>query len=173
MTEYKTMCGKALILQLPEAVRDLWNAQQALAKHYIHTGLRFTLDGRLVGDIAEALALQHFDLVFPEKRTGGVDALTKTGKTVQVKATGKDHSGPAFTPGKGGADYLLFFRIDFETNTATVAYNGPEAPIRALLPNGDWSGTKVVALADVKRLAAVVPRAETLPLKPADLLAGC
>jgi hypothetical protein len=147
------MQEKALTLQLPNVVRVLWAAQQALAVHYADTGLKFTLDGRLVGDIAEALALQHFDLLPPEKRTGGVDALTKEGKSVQVKATGKEKSGPAFTPGKGFADYLLFFRIDFEANTASVVYNGPEAPIRALLSDGDWRGTKVLPLADVRALA--------------------
>jgi hypothetical protein len=138
--------NKDLVLQLPDVVRALWSAQQALARHYSHTGLRFTLDGRLVGDIAEALALEHFDLVLPKKRTGGVDALTKAEKTVQVKSTGKENCGPAFTPGEGTADYLLFFRINFEANTASIAYNGPEAPIRALLPTGIWTGTKVIAL---------------------------
>lgn len=140
-------------IKLPEVINKLWIAQQALVAHYADTGLKFTLDGRLVGDIAEALALHHFDLALPQKRTGGVDALTRTGKTVQVKATGKSSSGPAFTPGKGRADYLIFFAIDFETNTATVVYNGPEAPIRALLPNEGWTGTKVLPLAEMHRLA--------------------
>jgi hypothetical protein len=157
--------NKDLVLQLPDVVRDLWSAQQALARHYSDTGLRFTLDGRLVGDIAEALAREHFDLVPPKKRTGGVDALTMTGKTVQVKATGNDKSGPAFTPGEGYADYLLFFRIDFDANTASVAYNGPEASIRALLPKGNWTGTRVVALADIQKLANKVAIEETLPPK--------
>uniref|UniRef100_UPI003D18E37D DUF6998 domain-containing protein n=1 Tax=Pseudomonas viridiflava TaxID=33069 RepID=UPI003D18E37D len=84
-----------VVLPLPEVIADLWKAQQTLAAHYVSTGLKFTLDGRLVGDIAEALALEHFDLLIPEKRTGGVDALTRTGKTVQVKATGRTRSGPS------------------------------------------------------------------------------
>jgi hypothetical protein len=159
------LSNKDLLLKLPEVVHDLWSAQQALARHYSNTGLRFTLDGRLVGDIAEALALEHFDLVLPKKRTGGVDARTKTGKTVQVKATGKDKSGPAFTPGEGSAEYLLFFRINFKANTATVAYNGPEAPIRALLPKGNWKGTQLIALAEIQKLANKVAVEEALPRK--------
>lgn len=153
---------KSLVLKFPEVVRALSNAQKALARHYSSTGLKFTLDGRLVGDIAEALALEYFDLMLPEKRTGGVDALTKLGKkTVQVKATGKEKSGPAFTPGEGFADYLLFFRIDFDANTASVAYNGPEAPVRALLPKR-WVGTKVIPLADIRELAKEVVNEEAL-----------
>lgn len=153
-----------LTLQLPDAVKMLWNAQQALAAHYAATGLKFTLDGRLVGDIAEALALSHFDLLLPEKRTGGVDALTRQGKTVQVKATGKPRTGPAFTPGRGTADYLLFFAIDFEKNTAAVVYNGPEEPVRRLLPTGEWSGTKVLPLAQVCAIAREVAPDGRIPL---------
>ncbi|MBZ5788739.1 hypothetical protein K8353_01325 [Burkholderia contaminans] len=151
------------ILHLPPLIRELWKAQQALVEHYSHTGLRFTFDGRLVGDIAEAVALHHFDLIATEKRTGGVDALTRSGKTVQVKASGARSSGPAFTPGKGTADYLLFFHIDFAGGTATLVYNGPEAPVRSQLP-AEWKGTKSVSLRKILALAAGVDTADVLPL---------
>jgi hypothetical protein len=147
------MPDTAIIVELPAVIKNLWTAQQALAEYYNDTGLKFTLDGRLVGDIAEAIALQHFNLLLPQSRTGGVDAITPTGKTVQVKATGNPKSGPAFTPGRDCADYLLFFAINFEANTASVIYNGPEAPVRALLPAQGWAGTKVIPLADMHRLA--------------------
>ena len=150
------------MIMLPSVVRDLWCAQQALALHYASTGLKFTLDGRLVGDIAEALALRHFDLVAPERRTKGVDALTRSGRTVQVKATGRPNAGPAFTRGQGFAEYLLFFRIDFDAGTASVLYKGPEAPIRALLPN-EWDGTYVVKLAAVTAATSSVADHEMLP----------
>jgi hypothetical protein len=152
-----------MILNLPEVVKGLWTAQQAVANHYADTGLKFTLDGRLIGDIAEAVALYHFDLVLPEKRTGGVDALTRSGNTVQIKATGKPKSGPAFTPGKGRADYLLFFAIDFKANTVSVIYNGPEAPVRALLPVKGWAGTKVLSLPKMVRLAKTIAPSDMIP----------
>lgn len=166
------MHDSPITLPLPAVVKDLWNAQQALAEHYCGTGLKFTLDGRLVGDIAEALALHHFDLLPPKKRTGGVDALTRTGATVQIKATGNRKSGPAFTPGKGYADHLLFFSLDFEANSASVLYNGPEAPIRALLPV-KWSGTRVIRLTDIRTLARDVAAPDKIPLSssgPAGLI---
>jgi hypothetical protein len=155
------MRSEPLVLSLPDVVCHLWRAQQRVKAHYKQTKLEFTLDGRLVGDIAEALAMEHFRLLPPPKRTGGVDALTTDGRTVQVKATGKPKCGPAFTPGQGVADLLLFFRINFEAGTATVLYNGPEAPIRALLPRA-WSGTKVVSLAEVLRLSAGVHAGDRL-----------
>jgi len=156
------MSDAIITLKLPEVIKNLWAAQQALAKHYKDTGLKFTLDGRLVGDIAEALALDYFDLELPPKRTGGVDALTRSGKTVQVKATGNPKSGPAFTPGKGRAEYLLFFAIDFQANTASVIYNGPEAPVRTLLPAEEWSGTKVLPLVEMVRLAKTVASSDRI-----------
>ncbi|WP_439885291.1 DUF6998 domain-containing protein [Pseudomonas syringae] len=71
----------------------------------------------------------------------------------------------AFKPGKGFADYPLFFRIDFESNTAMVAYNGPEAPVRRLLPENGWAGTKVLSLAAIQLLALEVNPLDRLPLK--------
>lgn len=159
------MADELSSLPMPDAVHALWKAQQALAKHYTDTGLKFTLDGRLVGDIAEALALEHFDLVWPKKRTKGVDALTKADETVQIKATGRTGCGPTFTPGEGAAKYLLFFQLDFPNNVARVAYNGPEAPIRALLPNGNWAGSIAISLADIQRLAKKIGLGDSLPGK--------
>jgi hypothetical protein len=151
-----------VVIEMPSVVRDLWCAQQALAIHYASTGLKFTLDGRLVGDIAEALAAQHFDLVAPKIRTKGVDCPTRSGRTVQVKASGRPNAGPAFTRGRGFAEYLPFLRIDFHACTSSVIYNGPEAPIRALLP-AEWDGTYVVDLASVAAAARTVADNEMLP----------
>lgn len=148
---------------MPLAVAELRKAQQALAHHYVATGLKFTLDGRLVGDIAEALAFEHFDLVPPARRTGGVDALTRNNRTVQVKCTGKRECGPAFSRGKVGAEFLLFFYLDFEANSATVIYNGPEAPVRVHLPE-EWSGTCSVPLSKMRELERQVPEGQRLPL---------
>jgi len=79
-----------------------------------------------VGDIARAVALHHFDLLLPQKHTGSVEAWTRTEKTVQVKETVTPKPGLEFTLGKERADYLLFFAIHLNENTATVIYNGPK-----------------------------------------------
>lgn len=159
------MLKTPIVLSLPKPVSDLWRAQQALTKHYANTGLKFTLDGRLVGDIAEALALEYFELSLPTKRTKGVDALTASGETVQIKASGLKDSGPAFTPGTGIARYLLFFRIDFSLGSATVLYNGLEAPVREKLLPREWTGTKVVKLSALRALGHELGDTNALPLK--------
>jgi hypothetical protein len=148
---------------LPSVITDLWKSHQELVTHYKSTPLKFTLDGRLVGDIAEAIAVEKFRLVFPKKRTPGVDALTEQNETVQIKATGSRTKGPAFSPGAGKARYLLFLQLDFEAGEAVVIYNGLEEPVRKLLPN-TWKGTKVVSLRRLEELASASNLGLTLPL---------
>lgn len=147
--------------RMEQAVKDFVKAHRRLRTHYEDTGLSFTLDGKLVGDIAEVLAAQLFGLVLCRQRIAGVDCHTTEGKSVQVKATGLSRKGPAFTPGEGRADYLLFLRLDFDNATGTVAYNGPEEPVRRLLPVG-FTGTKRVSLARILKADAAVAESDRL-----------
>lgn len=163
------MSNKPIVLKLPKQVQELWCAQQALKERYSKTGLKFTLDGRLVGDIAEAIAFEKFDLVWPENRTAGVDFVVRNSeKTVQVKASGLPGGGPSFSPGEGKADYLLFFQLDFKNGKASVIYNGPERQVRSYLP-ATFKSTKTVRLDIVRAEAEKVPREKTLLLRePAE-----
>ena len=121
-------------IPLPPVIANFVEAHEKLIQQWATTGLKFTLDGRLVGDIAEAVAAHEFGLHFPERRTPGVDLLTKDGLSVQIKASGIG-KGPAFSPGEGIADHLIFMMLDFKNCHADVLYNGPEAPVRAELPS--------------------------------------
>lgn len=140
---------------LPDHVRDLVTAHAALVGAYASTKLRFTFDGRLVGDIAEATAAEAFGLELCRVRTAGVDAHALDGRSVQIKASGIG-KGPAFTPGEGRADHLIFLLLDFVRAEAFVRYNGPEKPVRAELPRG-FIGTKRVSLPRILALDAAVP----------------
>ena len=133
---------------LPPAVLALCKARDVLKGHYSDSGLTFTLDGKLVGDIGEAVAADIFGLSLCGKRTKAIDAIATDGRTVQIKATGSSKRGPAFTPGEGTADHLIFIYLTFDAGSAEVRYNGPEAPVRALLPTS-WSGTACPTLASV------------------------
>lgn len=162
--------GSADLIGLPDAVRDLVIAHRALVRTYASTGLRFTLDGRLVGDIGEAIASEAFGLDLCSRRTPGVDAHASDGRTVQIKASGIS-KGPAFTPGEGRADHLLFLIIDFDKAAAHVRYNGPEAPVRAQL-KPTFVGTKRVSLLRLAALDAAVPHALRLIRTPAKQKRG-
>ena len=148
--------------QMAEVVKDFVTAHRRLRAYYQRTRLEFTLDGKLVGDLAEVIAVELFGLKLCERRTAGVDCVAQDGRSVQVKATGLSSKGPAFTPGEGRADHLVFLRLDFDKATGVIAYNGPEAPIRRLLrPN--FTGTKRVPLAAVLALNASVAESDRLP----------
>lgn len=136
-------------IPIPAAVMKLWKAHVAMCKHFKRSGLTFTLDGKLVGDIAEMMVADAIDLELCRTRTPGVDGHTRDGRSVQIKATCKPKAGPAFTPGEGTADQLIFVRIDFPRACAEVLYDGPEAPVRRLLPK-KLIGTKRIPLGQVK-----------------------
>jgi hypothetical protein len=158
------MSQDALKFDLPPAMRRLCAAHQEVVTHYARTGLKFTLDGRLVGDLAEAIALELFDIVPCKARTNGADAEVRgSGALVQVKSSGSGR-GPTYSKGEGTASYLLFIELDFVAGTATIAYNGPEAPIRALLPRGLKHSTGV-KLALVRELASHVAPGDQVPFK--------
>lgn len=139
-------------IKLLASIADFVSAHERVVTELSATGLKFTLDGRLVGDIAEAIAAEEFGLDFPKKRTPGVDLFTRgpNQKSVQVKASGIG-KGPAFTPGKGSADFLIFMLIDFKNCQAEIVYNGPEKPVREKLPV-NFSGTKRVKLNEIIKL---------------------
>jgi hypothetical protein len=148
-------------IALPDSVRALVTAHAGLVRAYAATALRFTLDGRLVGDLAEATAAEAFGLELCRVRTAGVDAHAPDGRSVQVKASGIG-KGPAFTPGEGRADHLIFLLLDFDRAMAHVAYNGPEEPVRAHLPAG-FTGTRRVSIPAVRVLDAAVEDQLRLP----------
>lgn len=56
----------------------------------------------------------------------------------------------------------MFVRFDFGAGTAAVLYNGPEGPMRQLLPP-TWSGTKVLRLAKVLALDTTMSDDQRLP----------
>ena len=51
---------------------------------------KFTIDGRLVGDIGEVVAELDYDIILYEKQTKDYDAITPDNKKVQIKASFKE-----------------------------------------------------------------------------------
>ncbi|MDG9793314.1 DUF6998 domain-containing protein [Brucella anthropi] len=113
-------------------LRDSMNA--SIAKTGSDVQLKFTLDGNLVGDIGEALAVIHFGVKLVDTAAHpGIDGYAPNGRSVQVKATGTGR-GAAFRQTEVEADHLIVFDLDLQNATATVLFNGPENYIRELLP---------------------------------------
>lgn len=123
-----------LEFDLPPAIADLVAARNKLRDHYKAVGLKFTLDGNLVGDLGEAIAVELFGLRLVDARsTAGIDGYAPDGRTVQVKASGTG-SGPAFRQTEARAQHLLFLDLDFERAKGLVVFNGPEQVAVSKLP---------------------------------------
>ena len=139
-----------MFFKMPEDIKELVAARQLLKKHYEHTGLEFTFDGKLVGDIGEALAVEIFGIKLTKKGNRAIDGHAPDGRSVQIKASGSG-LGPAFQPGEAeDANHLLFFGLNYDERVAEVIFNGPEALVRSFLPD-EWKGSRAVTIGQIRR----------------------
>lgn len=151
-----------LEFDLPPAIADLVAARNKLRAHYASVGLKFTLDGNLVGDLGEAIAVELFGLQLAEARsTAGIDGRAPDGRTVQVKATGTG-SGPAFRQTETKAQHLLFFDLDFERARGLVVFNGPEHVAVASLPSV-FTGQRSLTRGQIRVADTRVDNSDRLP----------
>jgi hypothetical protein len=84
---------------------------------------KFTIDGRLVGDIGEVIAELEYDVTLHLVAQPGHDGRTSDGRDVQVKATFKDSLTFVTVP-----DYYLGFKL-YEDGTYEEVFNGPGSVI--------------------------------------------
>ncbi|MAF15817.1 MAG: hypothetical protein CMG93_07535 [Marinomonas sp.] len=85
----------------------------------------FTIDGRLVGDIGEAIVQRDYDITLYDGLAKDYDGETPCGKKVQIKATFKD----SLTFRKV-SDYYLGIKIH-EDGSYEEIFNGPGSVIAA------------------------------------------
>lgn len=159
---------------LPSPIKELLRARNQVKSHYqeillqqnSQAELRFTLDGNLIGDIGEAIAVELFGIKLVHRKAAeGIDGYAPDGKTsVQIKATGTGR-GPVFRNTKIRADHLLFFDLDFDRMEGTVIYNGPEHYALSLLPS-DFSGQRMITRKQIVTANECVLSKERLPRRP-------
>ena len=146
-------------IKLKDSVGKLVEAIADLQNEYRESGLSFTPDGKLVGDIGEAIASEVFGVELKPDGSPGVDGYKwHNGRkvSVQVKATGGAKYGPAFRKlsEEKRAEYLLFFYLDYANCEAEIVYNGPEQPVLKLI-GGNWaSGQRMVSRNKITELQA-------------------
>ncbi|WP_162995667.1 DUF6998 domain-containing protein [Janthinobacterium agaricidamnosum] len=88
--------------------------------HSTFPNRKFTVDGRLVGDIGEIIAELEYDIILDAVSQPAYDGVTSDGqKRVQIKATFKDS-----LTFKGTPDYFLGFKL-FPDGRYEEIYNGP------------------------------------------------
>ncbi|WP_091145781.1 hypothetical protein [Novosphingobium sp. CF614] len=152
--------------KLPPSISKLVSARNELKDHYKDIDLRFTFDGNLVGDLGEAVAADLFGIMLTGRSNEGIDGYAPDGRSVQVKASGTKRGAP-FRLVETSADHLLFFHFDYDQCIGEVVYNGPEEPVRHVLP-ASWDGQRSVSAAAFRRLNKLVSDGDRLRMLTED-----
>ena len=74
---------------IEDSLRKIFSGIQQLKNAF--PSKEFTIDGRLVGDIGEAIIQRDYEVNLYPKLARGYDGETPCGRRVQIKATFKDH----------------------------------------------------------------------------------
>ncbi len=106
-------------ITIPDAIKRLLQIVDQLRSTYPKK--RFTLDGRLVGDLGEVLVEAAYDIELHEGLQRHHDGRTSDGRQVQIKATMQ--SSLTF-PADHIPDYYLGIKIRAD-GTFTEVFNGP------------------------------------------------
>ena len=111
----------------PAALKHIFGGILALRKHEVYGKAfkkpegKFPIDGRLVGDIGDAIAALDYRVVLHEKQKKGTDG-TYGKRDVQVKATFQDKITFPSIPPTG--IHILCFQLH-KDGSYTELYNGP------------------------------------------------
>ena len=142
-------------------VRELYAVQKRLREAF--PDRRFSLDGKLVGDLGEVIAAERYGLKLVDNpSTKGHDAIRigadGSRYRVEIKATQVETKRPviAFSPTvlDDPPDDLIVLVIQAD-GSVKEAYNGPASPILAEL-RGSGDHQRTISLARIQRARAVL-----------------
>lgn len=105
-----------------------------------HDFLKFTLDGRLVGDLGEAIAEHFFAITLHDSQQTGHDGTLKRKgiiKSVEVK-TRRESTNIWFD---SEPDYIIAFRLEEGDDRTTLVYAGPGSVLRKIRPHAKHDKT--------------------------------
>jgi hypothetical protein len=167
----KTGCetlAEHLSITVPEAVKQMLAIVERLCIAYPHK--RFTLDGRLVGDIGEVLVEDAYDLKLFEDMKKHHDAESSDGRQVQIKATMKKH---LTFPADHIPNYYLGVVVKTD-GTFMEVFNGPgavawEAVKDRSIPKTNLHSVSVTAL---QKLQLRVAEKDRIPRRHTDAGSG-
>jgi hypothetical protein len=114
---------------------------------------RFTIDGRLVGDIGEIIAAADFDIQLDDVSQAVHDGRTPAGHGVQIKATFQNDLTFKTTP-----EFYLGFKL-FQDGRHEVVFNGPGQIIFDHYAHRVGIGSKLLRFPNsvLKKLSADIP----------------
>jgi hypothetical protein len=153
-------------ITIPQAVRQMLSIVEQLCEAYPKK--KFTLDGRLVGDIGEVLVEEAYDLELFEDIKKHHDALCSDGRFVQIKATMKKS---LTFPADHVPDHYIGVQVGAD-GTFIEVFNGPGAIAQQSVkgrakPKTNLHSVSVSALA---KLQAAVRHEDRIPFRPEETL---
>lgn len=136
--------------RFPELIRELYEVVRQLEDMF--KGRPFTLDGHMVGSLAECYAEYYYGLNLFACSNPGHDGHVDDCK-VEIKATQVERVSL-----RSGPERLLVFRL-FKDGSFEEVYNGPGAPVWALVEGRakPSNGQYQVSLSQLRRLMEHVP----------------
>jgi len=117
---------------IQKKIKELLKIVRDLQKEYEAYNKKFTLDGRLVGDIGEVIAMEKYQIQLYKKIEEKYDAITEYDNTeVQIKTT---MNNSIWYPRDYSLKLLLALKITSEGEPIEL-YNGETGPIQEYLKN--------------------------------------
>lgn len=147
---------------VPTAIKRLLNIVKQLQQTFPKK--RFTLDGRLVGDLGEILAEQYYCLKLFKNLEKFHDGETSNGRKVQIKATMVNS---LTFPVDHIPDYYLGIKILTDGQIIEV-FNGPGRMIHKLIKNRKPTKNNLhsITISTLKNLNDSVPKGERIRKRP-------
>lgn len=143
--------------KIQSALKRIFEGIEELREAFPHR--RFTIDGRLVGDIGEVLAELLYDVQLDKVSGTRHDGVTSNGRLVQIKASFQDQ----LTFGKM-PEYLIGLKLNQDGSFEEV-YNGPGAPIEARYGHRKNFGSKLLRfpMGEFRKLSQAVLELDRIP----------
>ena len=146
-------------IKIPEAIRQLLEVVEQLRTAY--PTRRFTLDGRLVGDLGEVIAEEAYDIKLYDDSRKHHDAESPDGRKVQIKATMQTY---LTFPCDQIPDYYLGIKVHAD-GTFTEVFNGPGSIAWEAIKRRQRTKTNLhtIAIAALAALNERVPAKDRIP----------
>jgi hypothetical protein len=148
-------------ITIPDALEQLQTIVAALQQSYPKK--RFTLDGRLVGDLGEVLAESLYDIRLFTGLEKHYDAICSDGRLVQIKTTLKDS---LTFPCNHIPDYYLGIKI-LPDGSCQEVFNGPGIIAHELIKNRSITKTNLhsISINSLARQNEIVQDYDRIPLR--------
>lgn len=154
------------VIEIGDAIRQLLAIVERLRSAYRVQNKKFTLDGRLVGDIGEVLAEAHYDLKLFTNLQKHHDGQTSEGRNVQIKATMQ--SSLTF-PVDHVPEYYLGLKIRSDGSFEEI-FNGPGLIAWEAIRDRKATKTNLhsISISALAKLSASVQESDRIRRRPTE-----